>query len=351
MKSHEELIERHLSTFYIFVYRDIEKKLQQLSDKFSSNKLSKQEDDRKTYYEEISKFVQANQQPQVEKAYKVKARIRKRQFQGDTYVWELKILTLTDVPAREITADIWRKEVAFAERLMITPEIQESIRIIKNKQIEGTSLLLNENRDEKEPPQYMKSLLKQSKTFKFKLGKQVSSLSGVPESVKSGNLDPPVKSPQTSKRDLGKEEMQEKPFLKKPEKVEIKEPAPGDNKQKKPMGLGGGLKLLGKLMDREPSPQNQGKEKESKPAGGGTTMGMKLGLLTKKSTKKTDEDASNKDIPAAKEESRPVNLLQRLNMNTKQKDKAKDEMDKAIKGIRKLCSPRIVARLYGKRKK
>lgn len=334
MKSHEELIEKHLSTFYIFVYRDLEKKLQQLSDRFSSNKLSKQEDDRRIYYEEIQKFIQANQTPQIEKAYRIKARIRKRQFKHDTYVWEMKILSLTDVPLKEITLDIWKKETAFTERLLITPEIQESIRVIKNKHLEGANAN-KEEKEEKDPPQFMKSLVKSSKTFKFKLGKQASQLSGVPDSVKSGQLN--ANSPQVSNRDIGGESIIDKLPVKKVEKVEIKDEPPAQSKTKKT--LGGGLKLLGKLIDRDPSPP----AKEKSPGGlaslgaGGGGMGMKLGLLSKKSTKKVEgsEIPSNQDIPISKEDSKPANLLQRLNMNSKQKDKAKDEMDKAIKGIRK----------------
>lgn len=331
MKSHEELIEKHLTTFYVFVYRDLEKKLQQLSDRFSSNKLSKQDDDRKTYYEEIHKFITANQTPQVERAYRVRARIRKREFKS-TYVWEFKILTLTEVPLKEITMDIWKKETSFTDRLLITPEIQESIRVIKSKNIEGAGPNQKDEKEEKDPPQFMKSLVKSSKTFKFKLGKQTSQISGVPESVKSNILTP--NSPQVSNRDIS-EISPDKNLLKKIEKVEVKEDPPVLSKTKKTVG-GGGLKLLGKLIDRDPSPPTREKSPGGGPTSGGN-IGMKLGLLTKKSTKKTDGDdgPSNKDIPMAKEESKPVNLLQRLNMNTKQKDKAKDDMDKAIKGIRK----------------
>ena len=282
----------------------------------------------------------------MERAYRVKAKIRKREFKNNVYVWEIKILSMVEVPMKEISPEIWKRETSFAERLLITPEIQESIRIIKNKNTDEGKLALKAEKEEKEPTQFMKTMVKSSKTFKFnKIDKQASRLSGVPDSAKSGYLN--AANPPSNK------EIDEGGHTNKSlKKIEFKEePTKEAKPAKKTMLGGGGLKLFGKLMDKEPSPP-PAKEKSPNAGAGGAKGMMKLGLLNKKSTKKTDgsDGQSNREI-AVKEESKPVNLLQRLNMNTKQKDKAKDDMDKAIKGIRRILLPRKSARLLRERKK
>jgi hypothetical protein len=330
------------------VYKDIEKKLQQLSDKFSSNKMSKQDDDRRAYYEEIYKFIANNQLSQVDRAYRVRARLRKRVFKFETTVWELKILSMTEVPVKEITAEIWKRETAFCDRLLITPEIQESIKIIKSKVIDGNFKV---EKEEKEAPQFMKALVKSSKTFKF--GNQPSQVNILPEGSKGGFLNA---GSVTSYKDIDDKVASTKTI----NKVEVKEEPPKEEKAKKG-GLGG--KFFGKLIDKtaltpsaniapvaiDPAPAPADSEKS--PKGG---IGAKLGLLAKKSTKKTERSDGNsngasKDALSIKEDAKPVNLLQRINMNNKQIEKQKHDADKAIKDIRRLVVTRKPARVSRER--
>jgi hypothetical protein len=87
--SHEQFIEQYLSRFYIFVHKDMEKKVQMLAESISILKAgsSTTKASPQAYFAAIYDHLASLKNENLDAAYKVTAKIKKRQFQKGVYVW------------------------------------------------------------------------------------------------------------------------------------------------------------------------------------------------------------------------------------------------------------------------
>lgn len=310
LKSHEELVEKYLNEFYLFIGFGLEKRLQFLSDKFSMLKASKSDDEKAEYFGEIWKFFESGKGKQgVEKAFRVNARIKKRVFKNEVYLWELKIIAINEIPIANITQEIWDREMSFLERLKITPEIREGIELLKSKKLDPANLAQKPEKENNEPEvsNNIFKKLARSGTNKFKL-QQEKTLKPKTNMLLSGALTS-VDDGESSQRSI-------KP---------LKDQATAENKLDKKQSLSpepekkptfGGLKLLAKGLGVTPAPttseknNEKGSEKEVKPLFG------KIGktLFSKKSSKIEETMGKTADLTASKDEGGKNTLFkERLN--------------------------------------
>ena len=345
MKSHDEFVDKYMTDFYLFVHAGLEKKLQPLSDKFAMLKVGKSEDDRIEYFEEIYKYFDRGISRQtISSAYKVNARIRKRMFKNGVYVWELKFNSVTEVSnLDDITQEVWNKEMAFYEKLRITPEIVECIEAIKNKLFDEQNPNANVIRDERDAEgsgHFIQTMLGKSRTFKTKLTVSDVDRNKRASVLMSGNISSIGTENDISGAKGSKDNLDTKKEVKLQNKIE-----PAEIPQEKKAGLGG-FKLFGKALGKggpaaPDAEKEKEKEKSTKPS-----FASKLGQnLMKKKTTLNENQADHNDTSMHKTsgDDGTRNLLkdkmkafsQRQNLN---KDNKRDQLDLLAKELRRFLS-------------
>lgn len=290
-----------MSEFYIFISYGLEKRLQPLSDKFAMLKVSKSDDEKADYYGEIQRFLEMGKgKTGIERVYKVNARIKKKNFKNEVYVWEMKLLSVLEVPLESITQEIWDKEMSFIERLKITPEIRESIELLKLKKLDPAGLNQKIEREQQEPEVSSNIFKKLARTGTQKFKNQDKTLKAKPSMLLSGAMSSIDNENEGSQRTI---HSKKEPSENKQGKLDNK-PSLSPEPEKKP--LFGGLKLVGKGLGISnagaPNPVvetiAEKPEKESKPLLG------KIGksLFTKKSSKADESPTKQPDTLGGKEE-------------------------------------------------
>lgn len=137
--SHEQFIEQYLSRFYIFVHKDMEKKVQMLAESISILKAgsSTTKASPQAYFAAIYDHLASLKNENLDAAYKVTAKIKKRQFQKGVYVWEFKILSVSQYALSTnggaVSKAIWDQEFSLFDRLKVDDVVLAAIKIMKNK--------------------------------------------------------------------------------------------------------------------------------------------------------------------------------------------------------------------------
>jgi hypothetical protein len=202
-KSHEEFVEKYMSEFYIFVHRDMDKKQQSFGEAISQKGIGHVHGDTSviSYIRKVHEYLNLEKNfknENLEVVYRVKAKIRKRQFQDGAYTWEMKIFDVNTMHSPSVHADIWARETSLIERIAFSTNkedkssLQERIRDLKNKEKgekEGMKddkekEILNNLKDQSEGKgNAFSKMFKRNKTLKGAGGPGASSNSPLPTVV------------------------------------------------------------------------------------------------------------------------------------------------------------------------
>lgn len=145
LKNHEELVEKYMSEFYIFVHRDMDKRQQSFGETISQKGIGFVHGDTPviSYIRKVHEYLNLEKtfkNENFEVVYRVKAKIRRRAFQDGAYAWEMKIFDVHQVNSSSVHADIWARETSLIERIAFGTSkddkttLQERIKDLKNKE-------------------------------------------------------------------------------------------------------------------------------------------------------------------------------------------------------------------------
>ena len=145
LKNHEELVEKYMSEFYVFVHRDMDKRQQSFGETISQKGIGFVAGDTPviSYIRKVHEYLNLEKNfknENFEIVYRVKAKIRKRVFQDGAYTWEMKIFDVQQIHGQSVHADIWARETSFIERIAFgtnkddKSSLQDRIKDLKNKE-------------------------------------------------------------------------------------------------------------------------------------------------------------------------------------------------------------------------